>query len=182
MRSKMRHACSFQMKRNGGTKAGAQGWPCMVCNALMTLANDIPQCGFAPFLKWLSSKERQTDMPGGGCTFRRHAVRFWKAWTVYDFVDEIHRVVYLDGICLGRDFVVLMARSDRRVLSWHLMPSKTLRARWALLSNISLPDMAATDGGLSFAKAAEPPCPSSITQCEAGLTSKSEICSGIIPA
>ena len=33
------------------------------------------------------------------------------------FVDEIHRVIYVDGIYLARNVVILIARSDKHVLS-----------------------------------------------------------------
>jgi len=44
-------------------------------------------------------------MPGQGRTFRRHTEKFWKIWPIPYFVDEIHRVIYVDGIYLARNVV-----------------------------------------------------------------------------
>lgn len=92
-------------------------------------------------------------MPGEGRTFRRQTEKFWKIWPIPDVVDEVHRVVYVDGIYLGRDAVVLIARSDEHILSWHLARSESARAYGALLANIAPPEMVVTDGGSGFAKA-----------------------------
>jgi hypothetical protein len=68
-------------------------------------------------------------------------------------VDEIHRVIYVDGIYLAKDIVILIACSDTHVLSWYLARSENSRAWAALLSNVAPPDMVVTDGGSGFAKA-----------------------------
>ena len=128
MKSKTCPACGAGMKRNGKTKAGAQRWRCRACGSSATHANDVSGRELKGFLEWLLSKERQLDMPGCGRTFRRRAERLWKIWPVPEFVDEVHRVVYADGIYLSREAVVPMARSDERVLSWHLARSETSRA------------------------------------------------------
>lgn len=153
MKAKTCPVCGSAMKRNGKTRAGSQRWRCKVCNTSATHTNDISQRELAMFLKWLLSKERQADMPGQGRTFRRRTGKFWKIWPVPDLVDEVHRVVYVDGIYLARNVVILIARSDRHVLSWYLARSETSRAYRALLSNIAPPDMVVTDGGSGFAKA-----------------------------
>ncbi len=154
MKTKICPACGSKMKRNGKTSAGRQRWRCTVCGSSSTHSYDVDSRHHDRFLDWLLSRECQADMPGGGRTFRRHAERFWKVWPVPDFVDEVHRVVYVDGICLERDVVILIAGSDEHVLSWYLARSETSRAYGALLSNIAPPDMAVTDGGPGFAKAA----------------------------
>ena len=40
---------------------------------------------------------------------------------------EWHRVLYVDGIWLARDLVVLICRSDERVVSWYMARSETSR-------------------------------------------------------
>lgn len=142
------------MKRNGRTKAGAQRWRCKACGGSATHGNDVSGRDLDRFLGWLLSKERQRDMPGGGRTFRRRAERFWSVWPVPDFVDEAHRVVHVDGIYLSREAVVLIARSDEHVLSWHLARSETSLAYGRLLGGIAPPEMVVTDGGSGFARAA----------------------------
>jgi hypothetical protein len=66
---------------------------------------------------------------------------------------EIHRVVYVDGIYLKRDVVVLIARSDTCVLSWYLARSENSAAWAVLMMRIAPPSMVVTDGGSGFAKA-----------------------------
>lgn len=145
--------CGSKMKRNGKTKAGTQRWRCTECGSSTIHTYDIESRELKRFLEWLLSKERQVDMPGEGRTFRRLAAKFWKIWPLPEFVDEIHRVIYIDGIHLGRDAVILIARSDAHVLSWYLARTETKRAYKALMSNIVPPEMVVTDGGSGFASA-----------------------------
>lgn len=153
MKAKTCPACGSKMKRNGKTSAGRQRWRCMECGASSIHTYNVDSRHLRQFLDWLLSKECQVDMPGCGRTFRRHTEKFWKIWPIPDFVDEIHRVVYVDGIYLARNVVILIARSDEYVLSWYLARSETSRAYKALLSNIAAPEMVITDGGSGFAKA-----------------------------
>lgn len=141
------------MKRNGKTTAGAQRWRCKDCGTSCTHGNDVSQRELKAFLDWLLSKDRQVDMPGEGRTFRRHTQRLWSIWPIPDIVDEIHRVVYVDGIHLGRDAVVLIATSNEHVLSWHLARAETTAAYRSLLSKIAPPEVVVTDGGNGFASA-----------------------------
>lgn len=71
-----------------------------------------------------------------------------------EVVDGIHRAVFVDGIWISRDLVVLIACSELHVLSWHLARAETTSAWRSLLSRIALPDMVVTDGGSGFASAA----------------------------
>lgn len=153
MKSKLCPTCGFKMKRNGKTKAGSQRWRCVGCNASCTHSNDVSHRILSKFLKWLLSKDSQLDMVGQGRTFRRHAMRFWKIWPMPEFIDEIHRVIYVDGIYLTRGICILIACSDKYVLSWHLARGETSYAWKALLERIAPPDMVVTDGGSGFAKA-----------------------------
>ncbi len=70
-----------------------------------------------------------------------------------EVVDEVFRVVYVDGIWIARDCVALIACSDEHVLSWHLARAETTAAWRSLLSRIAPPDMVVTDGGSGFASA-----------------------------
>ena len=64
-------------------------------------------------------RESQVDMPGQGRTFRRRcARRFWAIWPMPEAADDQPaRVVYVDGIWVASDCVVLIACSDEFVLS-----------------------------------------------------------------
>lgn len=66
---------------------------------------------------------------------------------------EWHRVLYVDGIWLARDLVVLICRSDERVVSWCMARSETSRAWSALMDPIPAPDVVVADGGTGFASA-----------------------------
>ena len=68
-------------------------------------------------------------------------------------IDEVHRVVYIDGIYLDRKAVVLIARSDKHVLGWYLARTENSRAWKALMNRIPPPDVVVSDGGSGFEKA-----------------------------
>lgn len=112
------------------------------------------------FLDWLFSSEKQMDMPGQGRTFRRMASKFWKLWPLPRFIDEIHRVIFVDGIYIARNLVILIACSEEHVLSWHLARSENSASWSALLSRIAPPEMVVSDGGSGFAKAVKSVWPS----------------------
>lgn len=145
--------CKGRMVRNGMTAAGKQRWKCTACRATSVhrIANDAKRLD--EFLAWLLSKQRMADMPGQGRTFRRRTADFWAIWPLPPLIDEIHRVVYVNGIHLGRRAVVLIACSDEHVLGWYLAREENARAWDALLSRIAPPDMVVTDGGSGFEKA-----------------------------
>ena len=70
-----------------------------------------------------------------------------------DVVDEVHRVVYVDGIYLERNLCVLIACTEEHVLSWYLARGETALAWKALLRTIAPPEVVVTDGGSGFASA-----------------------------
>lgn len=145
--------CGGTMVRNGRTSAGRQRWICRDCRATRTNAIDNDAKQLRAFLTWLLSKDRQVDMAGGGRTFRNRTARFWALWALPPIVDEIHRVVYVDGIYIARDVVVLIACSDEHVLGWYLARSENAGSWAALLSRIAPPLLVVTDGGSGFLKA-----------------------------
>ena len=152
------------MKRNGKTKAGTQRWYCPACLLSTTHKYDNTAKRLEEFLSWLMSKEPQSSMPGGGRTFRRRTAEFWQLWPQPPVVDEILRVVYVDGIWIARGVVVLIACSDAHVLGWYLARAESTAAWTALLSRIAAPDMVVTDGGSGFAAAAAAQWPRSKVQ------------------
>ena len=60
---------------------------------------------------WLLSKDSQAAMPGGGRSFRRRTAEFWEVWPMPVPDGELHRVLYVDGIWVARDLVVLICCS-----------------------------------------------------------------------
>ncbi len=77
----------------------------------------------------------------------------WDVWPLAPIVDEVHEVVFVDGIHLGRHAVVLIAQSESHVLGWYAARSENSRAWEALMSRIAPPDLVVTDGGSGFEKA-----------------------------
>jgi len=141
------------MTRYGKTKAGAQRWYCAACKASATHSYNKDAKLFKQFLDWLLSRKRQADMPKDARTFRRKVLRFWSIWPMPPVTGEAYRVVYVDGIYLARNIVVLIARSDRYVLSWYLARSENSGAWAALMMRIVPPSMVVCDGGSGFEKA-----------------------------
>ena len=153
MKMKRCPVCGQPMKRNGRTSAGTQRWRCRECGSSAVHANDVAARDLKAFLAWLTSKDVQRNMPGQGRSFRRRNERLWRIWPVPHAVEESHRVVYVDGIYIARDLVVLIACTEDHVLSWYMARSESKRAWAALLSRIEPPAMVVSDGGQGFASA-----------------------------
>ena len=68
-------------------------------------------------------------------------------------IDQVHDVIYVDGIHLGRKAVVLIARSEEYVLGWYAARAQKASAWEALMSRIAPPLLVVTDGGSGFEKA-----------------------------
>lgn len=153
MRKVMCPSCGGETKRFGKTAAGTQRWRCLGCG--LTFVNRIDNSAkrLDEFLGWLLSKGRQADMPGGGRTFRRRTAEFWHLWPLPPVTGEVCRVVFVDGMYLGRKACVLVARSDEHVLGWYVARSESSAAYKALMARIAPPDVVVTDGGSGFRKA-----------------------------
>jgi hypothetical protein len=105
------------------------------------------------FLGWLLSGQRQKDMPGAGRTFRRKCARFWNIWPLAPVTGEVYRVVFVDGIYLAKNVVILIASTEAYVIGWYMARSENSRAWRALMAPIAPPDVVVTDGGTGFEKA-----------------------------
>lgn len=145
--------CGTSMTKYGKTAAGRQRWRCAGCNSTSTHKIDSAAKALAAFLDWLFSSKRQKDMPGEGRTFRRKCARFWKVWPLPPVTGEVHRVIFVDGIYLARNVVILIAATDKHVIGWYVARSECSRSWKALLSKIAPPDLVVTDGGTGFEKA-----------------------------
>lgn len=126
MNNKICPSCGKTMKRNGRTSAGTQRWRCRECGSSSVHTYDSNLADFRAFLKWLLSKDVHRSMPGGGRSFRRHNEKFWEIWPMPDVVDEVHRVVFVDGIYLKRNLCVLIACTGDYVLSFLLVERRRL--------------------------------------------------------
>lgn len=166
MKSKSCPVCGTPMKKNGFTSSGKQRWRCRGCGMSRAHSKDNTSIRLKEFLSWLFSKDTQSSMPGSGRTFRRRTKEFWDIWPMPEVVDEIHRVVYVDGIYLKRNLVVLIACSDQYVLGWYIARGETRRAWEALLEKIAPPEVVVTDSGSGFASAVKHLWPQTrIQQC-----------------
>lgn len=70
------------------------------------------------FLGWLFSKDSQAAMPGGGRSSKRRTAEFWEVWPMPLPDGELHRVLYVDGIWVARDLVVLICCSGDQAEFW----------------------------------------------------------------
>ncbi|QPK80584.1 IS1249 family transposase [Schaalia sp. ZJ405] len=145
--------CGLVMTRYGYTSRGTQRWRCRACGVSRVGRIDNTAKLLERFLKWLTSGELQKNMPGAGRTFRRKNERLWQLWPFCPVVDEVHPVVFVDGLHLGRQAVVLIACTNEHVLGWYVARSENSRAWGALMSRIAPPDVVVTDGSGGFEKA-----------------------------
>ena len=88
--------CNCKCIKHGKIKSGSQRWFCKSCKLAFTpkIDNDTKQ--LQQFLNWLFSKEVQSNMSGGGRTFRRKTSRFWDIWVMSPKIAE-PKVVVSDG-------------------------------------------------------------------------------------
>lgn len=142
------------MRRNGTTSSGRQRWRCSACGCSSVRKIDSRAKRLDMFLRWLLSKATQADMGCSRATFKRATREFWRIWPIAPSTGEVCDVVFLDGIWIGRDAVVLIACTKEHVLAWHLAQSECAGAWAALMARMPAPAMAVTDGAPGFAKAA----------------------------
>ena len=77
----------------------------------------------------------------------------WQLWPLSPIIDEVHEVIFVDGIHLGPGAVVLIAQTPDCVLGWYAARRENSRAWEALMSPIAPPALVLTDGGSGFATA-----------------------------
>ena len=147
-------SCGAEMKRNGKTSAGTQRWRCKSCGASSTRRIDNRAKTLKAFLVWLLSKDAIADLRMSRATFWRKMGWVWRIWPIAPFTGEVHDVVFLDGLHLGRVAVVLIAVAGGHVLAWHLARTECSEAWAAIMMRIPAPAMAVSDGSPGFAKAA----------------------------
>ena len=145
--------CGCPLIRHGKTSTGRQRWRCKTCQ--ITTLNEIDSTAkhLDEFLAWLLGRRRQAALPGGGRSFRRRCEPLWQLWPFSPIVDEVHEVIFVDGIHLGPGPVVLIAQAPDCVLGWYAARSENSRAWEALMSRIAPPALVVTDGGSGFARA-----------------------------
>lgn len=139
--------CGASMKKNGFTKAGTQRWRCKACGGSKVVRNDTTSRRLRSFASWLLGKLPQSELTINARTFRDHTHGFWGIWPILPICDEVHHVVYMDGIWLSRKCVILIACTDDHVIGCHLAKTENSKD-WAFLtSRIAPPDVPVCDGG-----------------------------------
>ena len=98
MSSNICSVCSSKMVKNGKTKAGTQRYRCLECGSSQSRRYSLQARELKLFLDWLLGKQLQRDMRGQGRSFRRKTAKFWDIWPMPPLIDEVHRVIYIDGI------------------------------------------------------------------------------------
>ena len=145
--------CGNICVKNGKTKAGTQRWLCKECSDSFTNPIDNSTKQFVQFQHWLFSKAVQKEMSGAGRSFRRKISKFWEIWSMPPKIESPMKVVYVDGIYLGRKACILICCNERYVLGWYLCRYENSRAWEALMQRIAAPAMVVSDGGHGFRKA-----------------------------
>lgn len=145
--------CNCKCIKHGKIKSGSQRWFCKSCKLAFTpkIDNDTKQ--LQQFLAWLFSKEVQSNMSGGGRTFRRKTSKFWDIWVMSPKIEESKDVLYLDGIYLSRKSCILICCDKEHVLGWYVCRYEHSGAWEALMSRIAEPKVVVSDGGKGFRKA-----------------------------
>lgn len=92
-------------------------------------------------------------MPRAGRSFRRRCASLWQVWPLAPVVDQVHDVVFADGIYLSRHVVIVIAQSRTHVLGWYVARRENSRSWEALMNRIAPPLLVVSDGGSGFDKA-----------------------------
>lgn len=145
--------CGSTCIKYGKNKSGSQRWYCKKCGTIITPKIDNSAKQLRIFLGWLFGKDIQSDMPGGGRTFRRKTSQFWNIWPLSPVVEAKRDVVFVDGIYLSRHACILICCDRKHVLGWYLCRYEHSGAWISLMSRIAEPDLVVSDGGTGFAKA-----------------------------
>ena len=169
------------MKRSGRTAAGTQRWKCTACNASTTAATSAapgPGSGRRPgpgrqevadldlFVSWATSTSSQAQLYGGDDrAFRRRTSWCWQVPVPAPRPETGHLdQVFIDGIWLRHDWVLLIARSTTNVIGWQWAAGESTAAYQTLLSPIPPPQVATTDGARGALKAITTTWPSTKIQ------------------
>ncbi len=142
------------MKKNGFTKAGKQRWRCTLCGGSCVRRNDTAARWLKAFVGWLLGKLSQGELGMAARTFRDRTSAFWSLWPILPVCDEIHHVVYMDGIRLARSkAVILIACTNDHVICCHLAKSENSKDWGCLMRRIAPPDVLVCDGAGGIGKA-----------------------------
>ncbi len=174
--------CGKTMRKNGTTTAGSQRWRCNTCGWSKTRKNDTRAKRFKLFLNWLLSKKTQEEMGYSRSKFKRLTYEFWQIWPIAFQTGEVFDTIFLDGIWIKKNCVVLIACSRNNVIAWHLARSESSDAWAAIMSRIPSPTMLVSDGAPGLAKAARSVWPQTrIQRCTVHIFRDVKLCTTLNP-
>lgn len=156
--------CKSKMVKNGTTSAGRQRWRCLSCGSSSVKRNDTRSRWLKVFVGWLLDKASQSELGMAARTFRDKTTAFWDLWPIIPVCDEIHHVVYMDGIWLTRKCIILIACTEDHVIGCHLAQSENSKDWACLMARIAAPDILVCDGGGGIEKTRRAAWPSTRVQ------------------
>ncbi|RYQ54770.1 transposase, partial [Bifidobacterium pseudolongum subsp. globosum] len=126
------------MKRNGTSSAGRARWRCKDpgCGSSRTRGYGTAARDVRGFIDWLLSADTQEQRHVSARTLRRRNELGWSLWPPCPMDGQVHDVVHLDGIHLGRNAVVPVAWGDGHVLGWYVARRETSAAWMNLMARI----------------------------------------------
>lgn len=140
--------------KNGFTSSGTQRWRCGGCGSSSVRKIDSKAKWLAIFIRWLLGKASQSELEISSRAFRNKTSGFWNIWPILPACDEVHHVVYMDGLWLSRGrAVILIACSDDYVIGCHLAKTENAKDWACLMARIAPPDVLVCDGGGGIEKA-----------------------------
>ena len=133
--------CGGETKRNGTTSAGRTCWRCKDpgCGASTTRGYGTAARDVRGFLAWLLSAATQEQRHVSARTLRRRNELGWGRWPPCPMGGQVHDVVHLDGIHLGRKAVVLIAYAGGHVIGWYVARRETSASWMSLMARIAEP-------------------------------------------
>ena len=140
------------MKKNGHTAAGAQRWKCTSCALSTTCpsgrARRHEQADeLADFIAWATSRHTQDEQEGSARAFRRRTCWCWQVPVPHPPVTgQVHDQIFIDGMHLSGEWVLLIARDREHVLEWQWAANESAQAYTALLERLAPADVVTTDG------------------------------------
>lgn len=106
------------------------------CGASVTHSYDRGAEDVQGFLDWLLSRKTQRDASVPDRTLRRRNGLGWSLWPPCPMDGQVHDVVHLDGIHLGRKAVVPVAYAGGHVIGWYVARRETSAAWMSLMARI----------------------------------------------
>ena len=153
MKQKICSLCGAKMIKHGKTKAGKQRWYCNKCKASSTINYESRLKRFNLFISWLFSKNSLDELKIPARTISRYNLEFWPYWAMPSIYEEEIKVLHIDGIMISKNVWVLIACTDKYVISWYLARSENSRSWKALLLRLPKPAVVITDGNNGILKA-----------------------------